>query len=215
MRRAAYLLKKVAEELPIYISENSIFAGTQRDAFARSYALINPSFRVETFSGYCDPTAVFNDIDPNDEITKERIDAVRAHDRETDYSKSLSEVYASAENYTKEVAFFIEQVTGHVIPDMRHALKVGVNGMIQEIKENMAKTDDAERIDAYEAMLDSLEAVLILANRYRQIALDKSNGENGEQFKRIADALANVPANGANGLFEALQSFMLLWHLNF
>ena len=213
MRRAAYLLKKVAEELPIYISENSIFAGTQRDAFARSYALINPSFRVETFSGYCDPTAVFNDIDPNDEITKERIDAVRAHDRETDYSKSLSEVYASAENYTKEVAFFIEQVTGHVIPDMRHALKVGVNGMIQEIKENMAKTDDAERIDAYEAMLDSLEAVLILANRYRQIALDKSNGENGEQFKRIADALANVPANGANGLFEALQSFMLLWQV--
>ena len=107
MRRAAYLLKKVAEELPIYISENSIFAGTQRDAFARSYALINPSFRVETFSGYCDPTAVFNDIEPNDDITKERIDAVRAHDRETDYSKSLSEVYASAENYTKEVAFFM------------------------------------------------------------------------------------------------------------
>lgn len=213
MRRAAYLLKKVAEELPIYISENSIFAGTQRDAFARSYALINPSFRVETFSGYCDPTAVFNDIEPNDDITKERIDAVRAHDRETDYSKSLSEVYASDENYTKEVAFFIEQVTGHVIPDMRHALKVGVNGMIEEIKENMAKTDDAERIDAYEAMLDSLEAVLILANRYRQIALDKSNGENGKQFKRIADALANVPANGANGLFEALQSFMLLWQV--
>ena len=50
--QAAYLLKKVCEELPLSISENAIFAGTQRDAFARSYALINPSFRVESFAGY-------------------------------------------------------------------------------------------------------------------------------------------------------------------
>ena len=118
VRKTAYLLKKVAKELPIYISDNAIFAGTQRDAFARSYALINPSFRVETFSGYCDPTAVFGDIEPNEDITAERIEAVRNHDKETDYVKSLTKVYDAAENYTKEVAFFIEQVTGHVIPDM-------------------------------------------------------------------------------------------------
>ena len=80
MERAAKLLYHALEELPISISEHAVFAGTQRDAFARSYALINPSFKVESFAGYCDPTAVFGDIDPTDEITAERIETVRAHD---------------------------------------------------------------------------------------------------------------------------------------
>jgi len=209
IRRSAYLLKKVAEELPISISDYAIFAGTQRDAFARSYALINPSFKVETFSGYCDPTAVYGDIEPNGEITAERIQAVKAHEAQTDYVKQLSKVYEDAENYTAEVAFFVEQVTGHVIPDMRHALKVGVLGMMEEIKENMAKTDDTAKKDAYLAMLDTLEATLILAKRYQTIAKEK----DAEQFTRLADALDRVPAYGATNLFEAIQSFILLWQM--
>lgn len=213
MRRAAYLLKKVAQELPIYISDNAVFAGTQRDAFARSYALINPSFRVETFSGYCDPTAVFGDIDPNEEIPAERIERVREHDRHTAYVESLSAVYKDAEQYTAEVAYFFEQVTGHVIPDMRHALRVGVRAMADEIRANMEATADAERRDAYLAMLDTLDAVQILAARYRAIAEEKAKGENAEQFARIAAALARVPGEGATSLYEALQSFMLLWQV--
>ena len=61
----ADLLVKIAENLPISVSDNAIFVGTQRDGFARSYALINPTFKVEEFNGYCDPTAVFGDIEPN------------------------------------------------------------------------------------------------------------------------------------------------------
>ena len=52
---------RVAQELPLWLSDYHIFAGTQDDAFARSYALINPSFRVEDFNGYCDPVAIFGD----------------------------------------------------------------------------------------------------------------------------------------------------------
>ncbi len=55
---------RIARSLPISLSENAVFAGTQGDAFARSYALINPSFKVESFCGYCDPCAVFDDIEP-------------------------------------------------------------------------------------------------------------------------------------------------------
>jgi len=57
--RAAKELEEILQELPLSISDNAVFAGSQSDAFARSYALINPAFRVETFSGYCDPTAVY------------------------------------------------------------------------------------------------------------------------------------------------------------
>ena len=42
---------------------------------------------------------------------------------ETEYSKKLAEVYGKNECYTKEVIFFFEQVTGHLIPDMRFAIK--------------------------------------------------------------------------------------------
>ena len=59
--RAARELYAILRELPLSIGENAVFAGSQSDAFARSYALIDPAFRVETFSGYCDPTAVFDD----------------------------------------------------------------------------------------------------------------------------------------------------------
>ena len=47
--KKAHLLCDVLSEIPISLSENAVFVGTQRDAFARSYALINPSFTVRFF----------------------------------------------------------------------------------------------------------------------------------------------------------------------
>ena len=41
---AALELKAMVENLPLSVSDNNIFCGTQRDAFAKSYALINPAF---------------------------------------------------------------------------------------------------------------------------------------------------------------------------
>ena len=67
--KKALILREIVKTIPIYLSDYQIFAGTQDDAFARSYALINPSFKVEEFSGYCDPAAVFSDIEPNEEFT--------------------------------------------------------------------------------------------------------------------------------------------------
>ena len=215
MRRAAEKFREAVKVLPLSISDYAVFAGTQRDAFARSYALINPSFRVETFAGYCDPTAVYDDIDPTDEFPKERIDALRELDKETNYVKSLSTVYESCEKLTGEVAFFIEQVTGHLIPDMRYALKYGVKKMLLDIEEKQ-KTANAEQYDNYEAMKVALDCVLILAKRYKEIADEKlltATEERKEQLKLLSDTLEKVPENGAETLYEALQSFILLWEI--
>ena len=40
--RKARALLRVCERIPLSLDENAVFAGTQRDAFAKSYALINP-----------------------------------------------------------------------------------------------------------------------------------------------------------------------------
>ena len=66
-----------------------------------------------------DPTAVFDDITPNDEFTKERISDLREYTRNTSFIRKLSEVYDKVEDRTSEAVFFIEQVTGHVIPDFK------------------------------------------------------------------------------------------------
>ena len=163
--KKALILKDILATIPLYLSDYQLFAGTQDDAFARSYALINPAFKVEEFSGYCDPTAVFGDIDPNGDITAERIAKAREEFGKTEYAVKLAEVYADAECYTKEVIFFFEQVTGHLIPDLRYAIKYGVKNMIEKIADKDG--------DGYKAFRIALESVVVLANRYADIAESK------------------------------------------
>lgn len=212
--RAAAELEAVMSELPLSISDNAMFAGSQSDAFARSYALINPSFRVETFSGYCDPMAVYNDIEPNEEFTAERIEKVRNFSKNTAYVSSLTSMYKKYEGYTEEVAFFIEQVTGHIIPDFRPALKYGVKNIISELDKRLEVESDSEKKDNLFAMRKSLECVVILANRYADIAKEKATAsDRREHFEYLEGVLRRVPQNGCTGLFEAVQAYMLLWEV--
>lgn len=215
-QRKAELLCRVAEELPISISDNAIFAGTQNDAFARSYALINPAFKVESFSGYCDPTAVYEDIEPNEEIPAERINAMREVDRKSDYIKALNEVYSAAHPYTDEATYFIEQVTGHVIPDFRPVLKDGVLALIKYADDKIANAAP-EQLSGLKSMRRALDAVLIFAKRYSELAAKKAKNATDsdvkERMTELSKMLKKVPANGADTLSEAIQSYILMWQV--
>lgn len=206
--KKAEILKEIVSKIPIEISKYNKFAGSQDDGFARSYALINPSFKVEEFSGYCDPSAVFHDIEPNEEFTKERIQLVKNKMEESSYVKMLKESYADIENDTKEVVYFVEQVTGHLIPDFRYAIKNGLNKMIAELNEKEGK--------GYKAMKIALESVLVLADRYKELAVTQANGAKEEHkttLEKMIEALENIPKNGAKNLYEAIQMFILLWEV--
>lgn len=206
--KKALILRDIIKTIPLYLCDYQLFAGTQDDAFARSYALINPSFKVEEFSGYCDPAAVFGDIVPNDEFNAERIAKARAEFAKTEYAVKLGEVYGANECYTKEVIFFFEQVTGHLIPDMRFALKYGVKEMLKKI--------EGKEGDGYKAFRIALESVVILANRYADIAAEQAKNASAErkaQLEVIEKTLRKVPENGAETLCEAIQSFILMWQV--
>ncbi len=212
--QAAYALRQIVADLPLSLSDNAVFAGTQRDAFARTYALINPAFQVETFSGYCDPTAIFDDIEPNGEFTCERIDALREYTKQGDYVTALTQVYADNETYTSEVAFFIEQVTGHLIPDYRPALRHGVEKIASDVRARLETETDEEKRDTFTAILMCLEAAVTLAERYAALADEKAQTADPERrahFAYLAETLRKVPAKGAENLFEAMQSYLLLW----
>lgn len=219
-RRSAALLREALSELPLSISDNAIFAGTQRDAFARTYALINPSFRVETFSGYCDPTAVYGDIDPDEEFTAERIAKLREYTSGTPYVSQLNAMYKSVEDHTGEVIYFVEQVTGHLIPEFGTALRFGTRELIRETRERAEHENDETKRDNLTAFAEALECAELLAGRYAEIAGEKyraakeaGDSEKAKRFGRLSEALNRVPMYGARNLFEAIQSFMLLWEI--
>ena len=206
--KKALILREIVKTIPIYLSDYQIFAGTQDDAFARSYALINPAFKVEEFSGYCDPAAVFSDIEPNEEITAERIEKARNEFAETEYAVKLGEVYGKAECYTKEVIFFFEQVTGHLIPDMRFAIKYGVKEMLKKI--------EGKEGNGYKAFGIALESAIILANRYADLAKKQAETaapERKAQLEIMEKTLRKVPENGAENLCEAIQAFIIMWQI--
>lgn len=211
---AAYALQQIVRDLPISLSDNAIFAGTQRDAFARTYALINPAFQVETFSGYCDPTAIFDDIQENETFTKERIESLRNYTKQGDYVSELTKVYAENEDYTAEVAFFIEQVTGHLIPDFRPALKYGVGKIMEEVKARMAAESDSEKKETFEAILLSLDAAVVLAGRYADLAAkqaETADDERKAQLLMLEKTLRKIPMEKCESLFEAMQCYLILW----
>lgn len=213
---SARLLEKVTERLPLHLSTHSIFAGTQNDAFAKTYALINPAFTIETFEGYCDPLAVFNDIVPNEVFTPERINKVKAYYAETPFVKELKEVYSKTGDETKEVAYFVEQVTGHIIADFRDILREGITQQIKRIEEKQDKTPDSDKKQVYEAMKIALRCAVKLANRYADLAHEQAQQATPArkaELTLLEETLRKVPAEGATTLYEAIQSYILLWQL--
>ncbi len=212
----ARLLNEVAVKLPITIRSGEIFAGTEADAFARSYALINPDFKIQTFEGYCDEDAVYNDIKPDGtEVTAERIEKVRVFWREHPFAKSLTEIYKNTAKETREVIYFVERVTGHTIPDFRDGMTKGVNALIAEIEQK--KAADAAHADYYSAMQAALGASLKLAKRYSDLAADMAKTESDPgrkaELELIAETCSRIPAEPARNLYEGIQSFIILWQM--
>lgn len=208
-RYAGELLCRCVKRMPLSIPEGSVLAGTQDDAFSPSYALINPSFRVESFTGYCDPVAIYADIEPSEKISAERIETVKEYCRETPYGKRLTEIYDITANLTDEAAFFMEPVTGHMIPDMRPILKEGLKSFVEK-----APADTP----FVAVMREAAQAAAILAGRYAELAeqLAAERRDIPGEAERLALIAANcrrVPMHGAQNLHEAMQSYLLLWQL--
>ncbi len=214
---AAEELEAIIAKLPIEISDHAILAGTQRDAFAASYALINPAFRVETFRGYCDPLEVYDYASVHGDVTQERIAAMRARYAKTPYVKALNKVYGTYGEYTDEVAFFIEQVTGHMIPDFQPALKHGVRALMEGIDEKIAAGNLTEKQEKnLQAMKRSLNCAIVLAHRYADLAhtqAESADAQRKAELELMEAVLRKVPEFGADTLQEAMQSYVLLWQV--
>jgi len=214
--RAAETVRDIVVGIPLSISGKAIFAGSQDDAFARSYALINPAFKVSAFTGYCDPTAVFEAIEPDEVFTRARIDALREYEKTLPFIEKLNQAYALAGDSTEEAVFFVEQVTGHLIPDFKPVLAQGVSGLIATLDEQRETSSDRSKRTCYEAMKIALNSVVLLAGRYAACAHEQqasAQGKHKESLILLEATLKWVPNHPARNLYEAIQAFLLLWQV--
>ena len=126
-------------------------------------------------------------------------------------------MYQEFGEYTDEVAFFVEQVTGHMIPDFRPALRHGVRALIEEIDKKLEKgVLDRKHTENLTAMKRSLNCAIRLAQRYA--ALTHTQQQTADEARKaelelMERTLRRVPEYGAESLLDAMQSYVLLWQV--
>lgn len=114
---------------------------------------------------------------------------------------------------------------GHMSIDYPKLLRVGVNGLVKEIKALMEALDlnvpeNLSKYEFYEGSLMELEALLDLQRRYAEKAAEMAKtatGKRKEELERLHGILLHVPAEPARDFYEALQAVHFynfnLWEL--
>ena len=111
---------------------------------------------------------------------------------------------------------------GHVTVQYEKVLAIGYEGIMAEVKAEMAKCnvgdgDYVRRIHFYEAVLTSCQAVITYANRYAELAKKEAaqcrDAKRKAELLKIAENCSKVPAKGATNFYEACQSFWFVQQL--
>lgn len=92
---------------------------------------------------------------------------------------------------------------GHMSFDYEKLLRMGLKGILGEIKENAAKKDDKEAFCFAKNAETVVYAIKAYAERYAKTAEEKG-------FSEMAEALKNVPFAPAYDFYSALQSIWLV-----
>ena len=108
---------------------------------------------------------------------------------------------------------------GNIIPDFHWILSEGLNGVIKKTKDQLDHLDLSQpgsfkKKWFLEAAIKGNEAVINFSNRIakkaEELALAEKNSERKKELEEIANICRNVPANGAQSFWEALQSTWII-----
>ncbi len=111
---------------------------------------------------------------------------------------------------------------GHVTVKYEEVLAIGFSGIRQKAQDqleqlSLADGDYQKKSRFLQAVIISCDAAILYAQRYAKLALLKAQECQDTARKKelliIAQNCANVPKNGANGFYEACQSFWFVQQL--
>ncbi len=124
--------------------------------------------------------------------------------------------------FMKETAFMdthgmgnLGATPGHIIPDYKRALRMGLGGMVAYFQELADKSDDHGHREFLSALVICCEGARELAARYageaRRLAEKAGEGERREELLEIARICGKVPWEPPETFHEALQA---LWFIH-
>lgn len=127
------------------------------------------------------------------------------------------------ENFNKIMsAFYNRPIEGlctfewqHSVADFEKVIRIGINGLKDEIDASRKKQTEEEKIEFLDALDVIADAVICWADKCSHAALEKSRetdvSEYRENLIKLSQALKNVPANPAKSFYEAILSVFVIY----
>ena len=207
--RIACGMRERMKYMPIYIRDDQIFAGFYeidekvgaRYIYGRALEINEAAFQ--------------HNIDSNPEYADELSEMLERM-KPLSTNKMVIECATDTERIFNEMSVCwggaIRGWQGHSNPDFSRIVRLGTDGLREHILEYREKNENKSLF--YDSLLIVLDGLDIWADRYRALALEmaaKTDGDDRTRLTKIAKALETVPRKPAKNLFEAFQSFWLVF----
>ena len=224
--RRAKAFAHILENLPIVIRDQELIVGST--TIAPRGCQTYPEFSYEWLEDEFD-TVETRSADPFyiSEQTKQELKAANAYwkgkttsELATSYMEPQT-LLAMEHNMFTPGNYFYNGV-GHVTVKYGEVLEIGFSGIRAKAEAELAKLsladgDYQKRSRFLEAVMISCDAAVTYARRYAKLALEEAEKCTDPVRKMellvIAQNCANVPEKGANGFYEACQSFWFVQQL--
>lgn len=224
--RRAKAFAHILENLPIVIRDQELIVGST--TIAPRGCQTYPEFSYEWLEEEFD-TVETRSADPFyiSEQTKQELKAANAYwkgkttsELATSYMEPQT-LLAMEHNMFTPGNYFYNGV-GHVTVKYGEVLAIGFSGIRAKAEAELAKLsladgDYQKRSRFLEAVMISCDAAVTYARRYAKLALKEAekctNPVRKMELLVIAQNCANVPEKGANGFYEACQSFWFVQQL--
>ena len=224
--RRAKAFAHILDHIPIIIRDEELIVGST--TIAPRGCQTYPEFSFEWLEEEFD-TVTVREADPFyiSEETKEQLRQVHKYWKgkttsELATSYMAPEAIQAIEHNIFTPGNYFYNGVGHVTVQYEKVLEVGYLGIIAQAKEELTKcsvadADYAQRTHFLNAVVLSCEAVIRYAQRYSELAFEMAEKCTDDIRKKelltIAANCRRVPAHGANGFWEACQSFWFVQQL--
>lgn len=224
--RRAKAFSHILEHIPIVIRDLELIVGST--TIAPRGCQTYPEFSYEWLEAEFD-TVQSRQADPFyiSEQTKKELKKADAYWKGKTTSELATsymepETLAAIEHNLFTPGNYFYNGVGHVTVKYEEVLAIGFSGIRQKAEKqlgalSLADGDYQKKSRFLQAVMISCDAAILYAQRYAKLALKQAqecqDTVRKKELLMIAQNCANVPKNGANGFYEACQSFWFVQQL--
>ncbi len=219
--KRALAVKEVLENMSIYIKDGELIVGNQ--STNQRTAPLFPEYAVEWIEKELTEKGNFDTRDGDkfhlpEEHIKEVLQITNYWKgktlREKAYAQMPKELKKASQVKVIHGEGNVTSGDGHIVPDFKKALKIGLKGIIKEAKEAKEKLDITEfgaynKKDFLESIIIVNEATINFSKRIgflaEELAKEEGNLSRKEELLAIGNNCRNVPEKAPSNFWEAVQ----------